>query len=347
MKSRRRVITLSLSLRALPIVALFAWAQGGEKPLPDVRLLIQDVVAHEQLALAAQREYVVVEEDGLVGHKGDCVDDPVGWLVAAHGGYCSATSESHHRYEILWLDGVRVSRLLHGYSWKGGKDIHGADLSPEELRTEQAQIDKDVAEARLHKDGQPAAANAENALPITMVRILELGDYSHASREMAKGRIVIVLDYKGNPPTDTTNPLEMALKQFIGTVTIDEEDRALVRFEGYFANEVKVSGSRRLFIHQYADLQLENVRMGDGQWFPGCANLFGIVDYGDFKLKGGARIEFYDYRKFRVSTRIEGTAESVPDEAPEAQPEPDKRFRPRCLLHVNVRSTNTNSGVMK
>jgi hypothetical protein len=212
---------------------------------------------------------------------------------------------------------------------------------------EQAQIDKDVAEARLHKDGQPAAANAENAVPITVARILEMGDYSHASREMAKGRSVIVLDYKGNPPVDTANPLEVALKQFIGTVTIDEEDRALIRFEGYFVNEVKVRGSRGLFIHQYADLQLENVRMGDGQWFPGCVNMHGKANFGDFKLNGIDLIEFHDYRKFRVSTRIEGTAESRPDDVPEVRPAPDSLSKPWCGAHVNVRSANTNSGMVK
>ena len=48
------------------------------------------------------------------------------------------------------------------------------------------------------------------------------------------------MDYVGDPKAKTRNRAESVVRDLVGTLWVDEEDRALVKVEGHFVNSFKI-----------------------------------------------------------------------------------------------------------
>lgn len=270
------------------------------KPLPPIRPLLLDVERNEKANEAARNDYtfhIHSEEQELDGH---------GNLKK------TTTTDS----ESLVIDGVHVERIV-------ARD--GKPLTPKEAQKQSDQIDKEVAKAKerrakLESKGKDTDANGDTV--ITASRILELGTFSNPRRIVLDDRPTIVFDYAGDPNAKTHNAFEGIVRDLVGTVWIDEQDRVLVRGEGHFLNDFKIGGGLFLNIHKGLSFEFRATKINGEVWLPvtidgqGSARIL-LLDH----VNGRLRVVTSDYRKFRASTTIIQSNRLI---GPDGQPVPDK-----------------------
>jgi hypothetical protein len=304
----QRCLALLLCLASAVAFAQETTSSTPDKPspsaqdLPPIPQLLHDVEQHERNAEAARRDYtyhVHLELQQL---------DRSGHLKK------TTTTDS----ESVTIDGVRIDRVV-------AKD--GKPLTPEEAQKESDRIDKQVAKARerrehLASEGKETDARGDEIIPVS--RILELGAFSNPRSVILDDRPTIVLDYAGDPNAKTHNQSEGIIRDLVGTVWIDEQDRVLVRGQGRFLHDFKIGGGLILNIHQGLTFDFHTTHVTGDVWLPST-----IVGQGSARfllfdsINGNFHLVTSDYRKFHsTSTIIETNRLIGPDGQPLPAPEP-------------------------
>jgi hypothetical protein len=273
---------------------------AAAQPLPPIRELLLDVERNEKAAEAARKDYTyhVHFEQQDLDSKGNVKKTTI------------RDSES------VTVDGVRIDRLV---------TLDGKPLTPEEAQKESDRIDKEVAKAKEHREkreskGQDTDSRGDVILPAS--RILELGAFSNPRRVDLDGRPTIIADYAGDPNAKTHNQFEGIVRDLVGTVWIDEQDRVLVRGEGHFLNDFKIGGGLVLNIHKGLSFDFRTTRVNGEVWLPatvdgeGSARLL-LLD----SVKGRFHLVTSNYRKFHTSTTIIQSDRLI---GPDGQPLPDQ-----------------------
>jgi len=212
-------------------------------------------------------------------------------------------------YDVFWLRGVQVHKLVR-------KD--GRELTADEQRKESERIDKDVAKAQERK----RKADAEGREEVTVSRFLELGTFSNPRRESLNGRSTIVVDYAGNPQAKTRNRLESVIRDLTGTIWIDEQDRAIVKLQGRFADSFKVGAGLVMSIHKGTAFSMQQIKVNNEVWLPsrieaqGAARVLLL-----FHFDGSVLITESDYRKFKATSILLPGAASVQQPLPSHTPD--------------------------
>jgi len=280
------------------------------QPFPPTTALLLDVERNQRAAEAANRDYtyhVHLEQQEL---------DRNGKLKK------TSTIDS----ESLTIDGIRVNRVV-------ARD--GKPLTPNQAQKESDHIDKQVAKAKEHREqraaeGRPTDARGDDLL--TVSRILELGAFSNPRRIDLNGRPTLVLDYAGDPSAKTHNDAEKAFRDLVGTVSIDEQDRVLVRGEGHFLHDFKIGGGLVLNIHQGFSFDFTATHITDNIWLPAAINAQGSARLLLFdSINGRFHLVTSDYRKFHpTSTIIDSNRLIGPDGQPlhDSPPPPTKPPQP-------------------
>ncbi len=265
-------------------------------PLPDINTLMHQVEEHQRAAEAQQKDYIYRESSSL-----DRLD--------SHGN----TKKNETRdFEIFWLNGVRVARLLK-------KD--GKDLTPDEKKKEDEHIDKEVSKAKDRREkasAQGRETDSHGQDEITFSRMLELGAFSNARREAVNGRDAIAVDFTGDPKAKTHTTGEAVLHELAGTVWIDEQDKTIARLEGHFANNFKIGGGLLVNIRQGTAFRANFVKINDEAWFPEEVTGNGHIRYLlFFTLDGNFHGRTTDYRKFKATSSVlPGFTPAPPDLTP-------------------------------
>ncbi len=263
------------------------------KPLPDVVALMRAVEEQERISEAKEKEYLYHEAEQLeeLNKEGN------------------AKKTERKEYDIFWVEGVVVRRLV--------KEA-GKDLDEKAQKKEAEAVDKEVAQAKQRKakadaDGKVTDANGHEE--ITVSRMLELGSFGNARRQVVNGRDTILVDFTGDPKAKTRNPGEGAMKEMGGTVWVDEADRAIQHVEGRFLNDFKVGGGLVASVKKGTSFSLTQRKVNDEVWLPeeidadGQARLFLL-----FHLNGRVRIHDGEYRRFKAtSTILPGVTEAAPE----------------------------------
>jgi hypothetical protein len=268
--------------------------------MPPIRQLLLDVEKNEKLAEAARKDYTY--------HVHIQIQD------LDNSGNVKKTTISDA--EDLTIDGVPVHRIV---------ARNGKPLSAEEARKESERIDKEVAAARERRakrtsKGEDTDARGDVLLPAS--RILELGTFSNPHRIDLDGRPTIVLDYTGDANAKTHNEFEGIVRDLVGTIWIDEQDRVLVRGEGHFLNNFKIGGGLVLNIHKGFSFGFRATRINGEVWLPatvdgqGSARIL-LLD----KVDGRFSLATSDYRKFRSSSTIIQSDRVI---GADGKPEPDQ-----------------------
>ncbi|HEX2918945.1 MAG TPA: hypothetical protein VHN81_10510 [Edaphobacter sp.] len=263
--------------------------------MPDIPSLMREVEEHQRQSERLQRDYLyreVARQQRSNGRKGET-----------------------REYDVFWLKGVQVHRLVR-------KD--GKELTPEEQRKESERIDKDVAKALERKrraDAEGKETDSEGREEVTVSRFLELGTFSNPRRELLNGRSTIVVDYAGNPKAKTRNRLESVIRDLAGTIWIDDEDRAISRLDGHFADSFKVGGGIVMSIQKGTTFSMQQIKVNNEVWLPsrieanGAARVLLLLHF-----EGGVLITESDYRKFKATSTILPAAASVEPSRPPAVP---------------------------
>lgn len=299
-------IALIAALYATSALAQTPAPNADTKPLPPIRNLVLDVENNERIAEAKARDYtyhVHMEAQDLDG-KGNVKKTTV------------TDSES------LTIDGVRVDKEV---------ARNGKPLTESEAKKESEKIDKEVAKAKEHRqkrEDKGEDTDSRGDAIVTAERILELGTFSNPRRVDLDGRPTIVADYAGDPNAKTHNPAEGAIRDLVGTVWFDEQDRVLVQAQGHFLKDFKVGGGLVLNIHKGFTFEFHTAKVNDEAWLPttidanGSARIL-LVD----GVNGRMHLVASNYRKFHATSTIsaigtEVTPEGQPVTPPPAAPKP-------------------------
>jgi hypothetical protein len=278
-----------------------ALAPDESKPLPDLATLMQSVEDHQKASEALIKNYIytstVTQTDtNASGHPKK-----------------TETTES----EVFYVDNVRLTRLLK----KNGKE-----LDEREKKKETERIDNNIAKARERRArGESGKKHDE----VSFARFLELGSFTNERRLMLRGRPTIAVDFTGDPKAKTHNPLEGAIHELAGTVWVDEQDQAMSRVEGHFANNFKIGGGLLIDIKAGTSFWADSTRVNDEVWLPAAfAGQGSVRAFLFFNVHGSASGTSSNYRKFKSGATIvpgiqevEPTSQS-PTTPPIPQPQP-------------------------
>lgn len=301
--------------RALFAAALLAvsgavWSQDAEKPLPPVDQLMRDVENHED------RDDAILQQYTYHSH----------FVREDFDGKEAVKKTVTYDYESIPINGVRVRKLI-------AKD--GKPLSPDEQKKADKDFDEGITKAKKNKAKyEEAKARAQREgksndgfLPAS--RILELGTFSNERRVTLNGRPTIVLDYAGDPRAKTRNPLEKVVKDLVGTIWIDEQDKVLARVEGHFLNDFKMGFGLLMDIHKGLSFTVEQQKINGEVWLMKSFDGTGKASVGVFLgVHGHSHAENTDYRKYRASATIVGTHGAVDENGKPIEDSTDPTPRP-------------------
>ena len=266
------------------------------KPLPPIADLLHDVERNQKAAEAQRKDYtyhVHLDEQEFDGK-----------------GQVKKTVRTDS--ESMNLRGVRINRVV-------ARD--GKPLTPEQAAKENERIDKEIArdtERREKNQSKGESTDSRGDVLISASRILELGTFSNPRRVVLNGRPTIVADYAGDPNAKTRNSAEGVIRDLVGTVWIDEQDRTLARAQGHFLNDFKIGGGLVADVKKGSSFEAQFIRVNNEVWLPGTVDGQGkvrILLVSGFS--GHVHLVASDYRKFRTSaTIVSGDAIVAPDGTP-------------------------------
>ncbi len=302
-------VTLSLGsccqVPAAPVATAPQAAPADDTPLPDPAALMRDVEAHERLAEAIVKDYIYRQD-----LRFDALD--------AHGNVKhTETRES----DVFYVHGVEVEKTVK-------KD--GKELTADQQKKEDEKIDKEVKRAEEKKvkaqsQGKETDSNGEEV--ITVSRILELGSFSNERRISLNGRDTIVLDYVGDPKAKTKNAGEEVIRDLVGTVWLDEQDKVLTEAQGTINKDFKLGGGLLVDIKKGTTFHATNTRVNGEVWLPAVIDASGKMRaLLLFNFDGKVHVAYSNYRKFKATStilpglnKVEGDGSGQPDAAPAPQ----------------------------
>ncbi|RXH57360.1 hypothetical protein GRAN_0670 [Granulicella sibirica] len=268
------------------------------RPLPDVSTLMHEVEAHQKAAEAIIKDYTYTSSVTQVELDG-------------HGNLKKSESEEA---DVFYVDGIRVERTT---------KKNGQELTLDEQKKEKERVDKHIAKARERREKKEAGHEDDT---VTFSRFLELGAFSNERRVMLRGRSTIALDYTGDPKAKTHNPLEGAIHELAGTVWVDEQDHALSRVEGHFANNFKIGGGLLVNVAKGTSFEADSNLVNGEVWLPsrfsgqGSARMLLL-----FNMNGRAFGSNSNYRKFKASSTILPGVQEVDSETPSPESAPTQQ----------------------
>jgi hypothetical protein len=255
----------------------------AERPLPDIPALMQEVLKNQRKEEAVRKDYLyhAVETSRETDGKGGVKKTEV------------------KEYDIFWVGGVPVQRLVK-------KD--GKELSADEQKKENERIDKEVAKAKEKRekaDSEGKETDPRGNEEITPSRFLALGTFTNPRRVKLNGRDTIAVDYAGDPKAKTKNRAEEVVRDLVGTVWVDEEDRMIVKLEGHFVNAFKIGGGLVVNVQKDTNFAMQMKKVNGEVWLPvelsghGAIRFLLVVNF-----RGDEEAVFSDYRKFKATSTI-------------------------------------------
>jgi hypothetical protein len=327
------------------VVAIVASAQSSA-PLPDVTVLVRQAILQQRFAELKEQDYVFREDVGSNKLRKECTWAPRCPAPAGVPGVRAVSylvlSDTTRHFEIFWLDGIRVARILpEPISTHTNDAVHGdwtmaIPTSDSELAVENQRVDSEVAEAKALRAQGKDASSPDDPPQILFSRILKLCAFSNSRRQVVEGRSTILLDFVCNPSGRLANMNEALLRSFSGTARIDEEDHAVQQMEGRFLSNVNLNGGN-VKIRKGTHIEIVNRRVDRGIWLLSGLVAWGEARYFSFTLDGQGYINAGNYRKFRAISRILPGFAEVPANSP-APPLP-KPPQPPVAITASSQST--------
>jgi hypothetical protein len=254
-----------------------------DAPLPPIRELLLDAERNQKLAEAKRKDYtyhVHIEQQDF---------DSKGALKK------TVLTDS----ESITVAGVRINRVT---------ARNGKPLTPDEAKKESERIDKEVAkdkERRANRDAKGQPTDTRGDTLITASRVLELGVFTNPRRVSLNGRPTIVFDYAGDPKAKTRNSAEGIIRDLVGVVWIDEQDRVVAQAQGHFLNDFKLLGGLAVDIHKGLAFEFHTSKINNEVWLPSTIDGNGSARILLFtNINGRLHMTASDYRKFRASSTI-------------------------------------------
>lgn len=252
-------------------------------PLPDVAVLLADVLERQNEIEAAREAYTYtkvatdLEEDG-------------------RGGVVEKTLRT---YEVFSVSGRRFEKLVA----RGGRP-----LPPHEARDEEERVAKSVRQHRKKVAERDASRrrSTEGGDDITVSDLLRVCRFVNARREAFRGRQAIVYDFEARPDARARGRVESWIRKMVGTVWIDEDARRILRLEARLNEGLKAAAGLALSVRRGSSLVFEQALVNGEVWLPSYAEVrisARLLLLKSIRVHQAQR--FFDYRKFSVDTSTE------------------------------------------
>lgn len=305
-----------LVLFALPTVVASTHGQtSAEPPLPEATILVRQAILQQRFAESKEQNYVFREDTNDIRLRKECTWAPK--CPAVGGVAFHVLHYSEHHFEIFWLDGVRVARVLPSCNHCGSAEpgVMNIPITDSELAAENQRVDSEVAETKILRAQGKNFSSPDDPPQILLSKMLELCTFANPRRQDVDGRPTILLDFAWDPAERPRSANEALLKFFSGTVGIDEEDHAVQHMEGKFLADVKLDGGN-INIRKGTKVTITNRRVEPGLWMLSRLDARGEGRYFAFTIDGDGQIFTGHYRKFRVTSRVVSGPAEVHTDSP-------------------------------
>jgi len=284
--SKKEMRALRISLRkkkalreschlAIVCMSISAAALAQDKPVPEIRQLMMDVMEHQKQLEKVRENYTyttatiteTLDSRGKVNK--------------------TETVES----EVFFVNGHAIERTVK----RDGKSLNDHDAQKEQER-----IQKLVEKAEKTPSGHPLEGHDEQ---ISVTKLLEIMQVTHPRRENFRGRSTIIFDFAGKRDAKTHGIAEDASKKIAGTLWVDEKDKQVARMEAHFTDNFHVAGGLLANIQKGSSFYFDQAPVNGEIWFPTGAE--GQVAARLLLLKGVRQHILerdYDYKRFSVDT---------------------------------------------
>ncbi len=293
--------------------------------MPEVTALVRQTILQQRFAESKEQDYVFREDTNDIRLRKECTwapkcAAPFG-VPGVKGVAFDVVHYSERHFEIFWLDGVRVARVLPSCDRCGSGSgpaeayIENIPVSESEFAAENQRVDSEVGEAKALRAQGKDASFPDDPPQILLSRMLELCAFSNPRRQIVEDRPAILLDFAWNPAVKPASTAEALVKFFSGTIWIDEEDHAVQHVEGRFLDDVKLDGGN-FNIRKGTRVTITNRRVDAGIWLLARLDARGEGRYFTFSIDGDGHIFTGSYRKLDTTN----TAPHSPTEVPTTSP---------------------------
>ena len=278
-QSRKQWILLIVLLAGLPGLDSYAVANSTantSEPVPDIRSLMTEVMAHQKQLEKVRENYTY--------HVTQTVQD-----IDSNGQVKKTEVEDS---EVFFINTHRIERTVK----KDGKPLDDRDQ-----KKEQERIDKLVEKAQKVPPGEPLEGPNVN---ISVTHMLEIMDVSNPRRETFRGRSTIIFDFAGKHDAKTHGIAEDASKKIAGTLWVDEKDHQVARMEAHFTDNFHVGGGLLANVQKGSSFYFDQAPVNGEIWFPTGAE--GHIEARVLLLKGVRQHVMekdYGYQKFSVDAQ--------------------------------------------
>ena len=286
MQSRRLVLVAGLGGSLLLTLPALSETPAGA-PLPDIRLLMHEVMDHQKQLEKVRESYTFTATQTVQDVDGN--------------GRVTKTESSEN--EDFFVNGHVIERTVK----KNGQPLNQHDDQKETER-----VTKLVQKAEKTPSGQPLEGPS-----ISISRILEIMDITNARRETYRGRPAIVFDFVGRKNAKTHGLAEDASKKLKGTMWVDEADREVAHAEVSFDDNFHVAGGLVANIQKGSSFRFDQAPVEGQLWLPtGGEGTFQARVLLLKNMRQHITERDYDYKKFRVDAQQAKDAKVVSGQKP-------------------------------
>jgi hypothetical protein len=225
----------------LAIALLAPWAAAAPPvpaPLPDIRQLMREVVAHQSQIEKVRENYTYSSIQTIQD-------------IDSNGKVKKTETEERNDF---FVNGHLIERI----EKKDGQALSGRDEEKENDRV-----------ARLIEKAQktPSSQFLENQ-NLSVSQLLDLMDLRNSRRILFHGRPTFVFDFIGRKDAKTHGLAEDASKKLQGTVWIDEADRQVAHLEVSFNDNFHIAGGLFATVDKGSNFEFDQAPVEGGLWLP-------------------------------------------------------------------------------
>ena len=266
---------------------LLPTAAGQQAPLPDIRVLMQQVQEHQKQLDKIRENYTYTSYQ----------------VVQDIDAYGQVKKTESSEYEDFFVNGHVIERKV-----KSGDQ----PLNEHDQQKETERVTKLVEKAEKTPRERPLEGPT-----ISISRLLDIMDVRNERRELYRGDPTIVFDFVGRKDAKTHGMAEDASKKLEGTIWINEADRQVAHIEVKFNDNFRMMGGILATVQKGSHFNFDQAKVNGEIWLPTGAEGTVQARLLLFKnLRQHFRERDYDYQRFKVETQVPKDAKAAPAKNP-------------------------------
>jgi hypothetical protein len=261
---------------------VFDFPQISSEPLPDIKILLDEVRANAEKIEAILENYSYKETriDREIDKSGNLIE------------------KSSETVLLSFYKGFRIRRQIE----KNGKPLSESEQAKEDKTIEKqvAEIEEKIAKKEKRDAKSSAKTPDEENKRITLADALKGSLLVNPRRERFRGRDVIVFDYEPNPQFKPQSRLEKLFAFCNGAVWVDAHSKQVVRLEAFLTQS---AGNFIGKVKRGASFSLENELVNEEIWLPSRADVNLSVKILFAGININNLIKYGDYSKSKVEVK--------------------------------------------